>query len=180
MRKFFATATAMVFVLFWSFTLNGFAAELKTGDKAADFSLRDSTGKGYSLYAPEFQGKVLTVFYVDPDAKDLNHHAEEVLLKDTELAGHVHYKGLIISNLKASKIPVFLVKSAIKDKTQKTGVLILLDDDYKILRLWGLKNHTSSVVVLDKDRVCRYIHNGKLSRADVENVRKMINEYLVK
>lgn len=178
MRKIFAAATVMGMI--FGVVLNGFPAELKTGSKAADFFLKDSAGKTYSLSAPEFAGKVLSIFYVDPDAKDLNHLAEEVLLKDAVLVGHAHYKGFSISNLKATKIPLFLVKSAIKDKQHKTGILILLDNDYTILRLWGLKNHTSSLVILDKEGICRYVHNGKLSRAHVENVRKMINEYLIK
>ncbi len=173
-------AALVVVCILWGGVLHGFAAELKVGDKAADFSLKDSTGKAYSLHTPELEGKVLSIFYVDPDEKDLNHHVEEALLKDKGLERNVRYKGLGITNLKASKMPKFLIKSAIKDKQKKTGSLILLDADYMILNLWGLKNHTSSLVILDKDRICRYVHNGKLSLAETEKVLKIIKEYQVK
>ena len=171
---------AMVLVMFLCSVLGGFAAELKVGDKAPDFSLKDSKGKTYSLHSPEFQGKVMSVFYVDPDEKDVNSHVEDALLKDPGLERNVRYKGLGITNLKASKMPNFLIKSVIKSKQEKTGAVILLDYDYTILNLWGLKNDTSSVVILDKDRICRYVYNGKLPAAEVDKVLKIIKEYQVK
>lgn len=171
---------AMVLAMLLCSVLGGLAAELKVGDKAPDFSLKDSKGKAYSLHSPEFQGKVMSVFYVDPDEKDLNSHVEDALLKDPGLERNVRYKGLGITNLKASKMPNFLIKSVIKSKQDKTGAIILLDDDYTILNLWGLKNDTSSVVILDKDRICRYVYNGKLPAAEVDKVLKIIKEYQVK
>ncbi|MFH2120125.1 MAG: hypothetical protein ABIJ25_06990, partial [Pseudomonadota bacterium] len=48
------------------------AAELKVGDKAPDFKLKDSTGKEYSLASADFEGRVMSIFYVDPDEKDMN------------------------------------------------------------------------------------------------------------
>ena len=176
MKKIFAALMVMLLCG----VLNGFAAELKVGDKASDFSLKDSKGKAYSLYSPEFQGKVMSVFYVDPDEKDLNSHVEDALLKDPGLERNVRYKGLGITNLRASKMPNFLIKSVIKSKQEKTGAVILLDYDYVILNLWGLKNDTSSLVILDKDRICRYVYNGKLPPAEVEKVLKIIKEYQVK
>lgn len=160
--------------------LNVSAAELKVGDKAPDFSLKDSLGKTYSLSSPEYQGKVMSIFYVDPDEKDLNNHVEDALLKDPGLERNVRYKGLGITNLKASKMPNFLIKEVIKNKQEKTGAVILLDYDFTILKLWGLKNDTSSVVLLDKDRICRYVYNGKLPPAEVGKVLKILKEYQVK
>jgi uncharacterized protein len=171
--------SAVVVMLLCS-VLNGFAVELKVGDKAPDFSLKDSMGKAFSLHSPEFQGKVMSIFYVDPDEKDLNAHVEDALLKDPGLERNVRYKGLGITNLKASKMPNFLIKSVVKSKQEKTGAVILLDDKYTILNLWGLKNDTSSLVILDKERICRYVYNGKLPPAEVGKVLKIIKEYQVK
>ena len=63
----------------------------------------------------------MSIFYVDPDEKDLNAHVEDAFLKDPGLERNVHYKGLGITNLKASKLPNFLIKSVIKSKQEKTG-----------------------------------------------------------
>lgn len=171
--------TAVMIMLLCS-VLNVFAAELKVGDKAPDFSLKDSAGKAYSLNSPEYKGKVMSILYVDPDEKDLNSHVEDALMKDPGLERNVRYKGLGIANLKATKMPNFLLKSVIKSKQEKTGAVVLLDYDYTVLNLWGLKNDSSSVVILDKERICRYVHNGKLPPAEVEKVLKIIKEYQVK
>jgi predicted transcriptional regulator len=172
------TILAVFFVLLFSFTV--LAAELKVGEKAPDFSLKDSQGKTYTLDSDEFKGRVLSVFYVDPDAKDLNTHVEDALLKDKGLDRDKAYKSFGITNLKATKMPNFIVKSVIKDKQEKTRAIILLDYDYTILNLWGLKNHSSNLVVLDKDRICRYLYKGKLPPDEASRAINIIKEYQVK
>jgi len=74
----------------------------------------------------------------------------------------------------------FIIRSVIKNKQEKTGAIILLDDKYTILNLWGLKNHSSDVVVLDKERICRYIYEGKLPEGEVSKMANIIKEYQVK
>ncbi|MBU4583144.1 MAG: YtfJ family protein [Proteobacteria bacterium] len=156
------------------------AAELKVGDKAPDFKLKDSTGKEYSLASPDFEGRVMSIFYVDPDEKDMNVHVEDVLLKDPDLDRKNRYKGLGITNLKATALPNFLIKGIIKSKQEKTGAIILLDYDYTILNLWGLQNDSSNIVILDKERICRYIYKGKLPPEEVAKMIGIITEYQVK
>ena len=158
------------------------AAELKVGDKAPDFKLQDSTGKEYTLEDPRFKGKVLYIAYVDPDEKDTNNHVEEALKKERESGGldKTHYEGFGFANLKATNLPNFIIKILIKNKQEKTGALVLLDYDYTILNLWGLKNHSSEVVVLDKDRICRYIYSGKLPPEELIKMIQIIKEYQVK
>jgi predicted transcriptional regulator len=77
-------------------------------------------------------------------------------------------------------MPNFLIKSAIKSKQEKTGAIIILDLDYTILNLWGVKNDSSDVVVLDKERICRYVYNGKLPPEELTKMIGIIKEYQVK
>ena len=156
------------------------AAELKVGDKVPDFKLKDSTGKEYLLASPDFEGSVISIFYVDPDEKDMNVHVEDALLKDTGLDRKTRYKGLGITNMKATALPNFLIKGIVKSKHEKTGAIILLDYDYTILNLWGLQNDSSNVVIVDKERICRYIYKGKLPPEEVAKVIEIIKEYQVK
>lgn len=156
------------------------AAELKVGEQAIDFKLKDSLGKEYTLNSPEFMGKVLSIFYVSPAEKDMNAHVEDVLLRDAGLDRNKRYRGLGISNNKASNLPNFVINRIIKSKQEKTGAIILVDDNYTILNLWGLKNHSSNIVVLDKERICRYIYKGKLPPAEVEKLINIIKEYQAK
>jgi uncharacterized protein len=169
----------VLLALLWTVSIS-LAAELKIGDKATNFKLQDSTGKEFSLDSPDFKGRVMSIFYVDPDEKDMNSHVEDALLKDPGLDRKVTYKGLGITNLKASALPNFIIKGVIKSKQEKTGAIILLDYDYTILNLWGLKNDSSNLVILDKDRICRYIYKEKLPPEEVAKMIAIIKEYQVK
>jgi uncharacterized protein len=174
----------IIFVL-WFVLLtvsSAFAAELKVGGKAPDFKLNDSAGKEYSLNVPQFKGKVLYIAYVDPDEKDTNNHVEEALKKEqgAGVLDKAHYESFWIVNLKATAKPNFLIKSHLKSKQKQTGSTIILDLDYTILNLWGIKNDSSNVVILDKERICRYVHNGKLSSEEVVKMIEIIKEFQVK
>jgi uncharacterized protein len=173
-------AVSAVFFVLLLCALPAGAAELRVEQKALNFSLKDSQGKTYTLDSADFKGKVLSILYTDPDKKDLNNHLEDILLKDQGLDRNKTYKSIDIANLKASKLPNFIIKSVIKNKQEKTGTIILLDDKYTILNLWGLKNHSSDLIVLDKDRICRYIYKGKLPPEEIIKAINIIKEYQVK
>jgi predicted transcriptional regulator len=175
------TVLLVLLVFLWMVSAAA-AAELKVGDKAGDFKLKDSTGKEYSLDHPQFKGKVLYVAYVAPGEKDTNNHVEDLLKKERESGAldKNRYEGFGIVNLKSSSLPNFLIKSAIKEKQEKTGAIILLDYDYTILNLWGVKNDSSDVVVLDKDRVCRFVFCGKLPPDELAKMLQVIKEYQAK
>jgi len=158
------------------------AAELKVGDKAPDFKMKDSTGKEYSLEDPRFKGKVLYIGYVDPDEKDTNNHVEDALKKEVDSGAleKTRYEGFGFANLKATNLPNFIIKMIIKSKQEKTGAVVLLDYDYTILNLWGLKNDSSEIVVLDKERICRYTYSGRLPPEELVKMIQIIKEYQVK
>jgi predicted transcriptional regulator len=175
------TVFFVMLALVWIVSVS-LAAELKVGEKAQDFKLKDSTGKEYSLEDPRFKGKVLYIAYVDPDEKDMNNHVEEALKKERDSGGldKNRYEGFGFANLKATNLPNFIIKALIKSKQEKTGALVLLDYDYTILNLWGVKNDSSDVVVLDKERICRYVYNGKLPPEELTKMIGIIKEYQAK
>ena len=168
----------VLLALLWS--TSAIATELKVGDRANDFSLKDSLGKEYSLNSPELKGRVLYFNYSDPDSKDMNKHVDDALKSDAGLDRKKGYVGLGIANMKASLWPDFAIARVIKSKQQETGATILLDDNYIILNSWGLKNKVSNVVVLDKERICRYIYKGKLPTAEIGKLINIIKEYQVR
>src|SRR5208283_6005653 len=103
-------ALAVVFlVLLWSASV-AWADELKIGEKAPNFSLQDYSGKVYTLDSQEFQGRVISIFYNDPDKKNWNKHVEDALLKDDGLDRKNNYMSLCITNLKASKLPNLIIR----------------------------------------------------------------------
>jgi predicted transcriptional regulator len=173
---------SFVLLMFFSTVALSLAAELKVGDKAPDFKMKDSTGKEYSLEDPRFKGKVLYIAYVDPDERDTNNHVEDALIKerDSGALDKTRYEGFGFANLKATNLPNFILKALIKSKQEKTGAVVLLDYDYTILNLWGLKNDSSEIVVLDKERICRYKYSGRLPPEELAKMIQIIKEYQVK
>jgi len=167
-------------LLVWMGSVSYAGAELKVGDKAANFILKDSLGKEYTLNSPEFQGRVVYINYADIGSKDMNKHVDDTLKKDPGIDRKKSYVGFGIANMKASIVPDFIIARVIKSKQQETGATILLDDNFIILNSWGLKNNVSNVVVLDKKRICRYIYKGKLPSEEVEKLINTVKEYQVK
>jgi predicted transcriptional regulator len=170
----------IVFLMLLWFVSPVAAVELKVGDKAPDFRLKDSLGKEYMLASPEFKGRVVYFNYADPGSKDMNKHVDDALKQDPGLDRKKSYVAFGIANMKASLLPNFAIAKIVKNKQQETGAVILLDDNYIILNNWGLTNKVSNVVVLDKNKICRYIYKGKLSPAEMTRLIKIIKEYQVK
>ena len=141
----------VLLTLMWS--VSSASTELKVGEKAADFILKDSLGKEYTLNSAEFYGRVVYINYSDISSKDMNKHVDDSLKGDPGIDRKNSYVGFGIANMKASIVPDFIIAGVIKSKQEETGATILLDDNYAILNLWGLKNHSSNVVVLDKNRI---------------------------
>jgi predicted transcriptional regulator len=168
-------------ILLWT-VASVVAAEIKIGDSAAGFNLKDPKGVEYSLDAPLYKGKVVIVFYADPGSKDLNNELQNAL-KAAREAGTLdkkNYEGLGVVNVKDSIVPNFVLRSIIKSKQEETKATILIDPDYTVLNLWGLTKKTSNVIMLDKQRVCRYIFKGKVPSPDVAKIIALVQEYQVK
>jgi predicted transcriptional regulator len=175
------TFLAVLMILLWT-VASAAAAELKVGDSAAGFNLKDPKGVEYALDSPQYKGKVVVVFYGDPGSKDLNNELQNAL-KAAREAGQIdkkNYEGLGVVNVKDSIVPNFVLRSIIKSKQEETKAVILIDPDYTVLNLWGLTKKTSNIIMLDKQRVCRYLYKGKVPAADIAKVISLIQEYQVK
>ena len=172
----------MIFLFVFGVVLPTAAADLKVGDKASGFTLKDPAGTEYSLESPLYKDKVVVVFYADPGSKDVNNDLQNAL-KSARAAGRIDktkYEGLGIVNLKDSMVPNWLLKSIIKSKQEETKAVILTDPTYGVLNSWGLMKKTSNIIMLDKQRVCRYLCKGKVPQADIEKLISLIQEYQVK
>lgn len=175
------TFLAVLMILLWT-AASVVAAEIKVGDSAAGFNLKDPKGVEYSLDAPLYKGKVVIVFYADPGSKDLNNELQNALkaAREAGTLDKTNYEGLGVVNVKDSIVPNFVLRSIIKSKQEETKATILIDPDYTVLNLWGLTKKTSNVIMLDKQRVCRYIFKGKVPSPDVAKIIALVQEYQVK
>lgn len=172
---------AMVFLVLFCGAFVSYAAELKVGDKVNDFKLKSALGdKEYSLNSPEFAGKVVYIVYASSSSADDNDHVSNALDANQEVQRvkkENKYTGLGIGNQKDSPVPNFIIKQIAKRKQQKTGAIILLDPDFAIGNGWGVPHKVATSILVDKNRIVRYIYSGKTPADNIPKLVELIKQY---
>lgn len=163
--------------------LTSFAAPLKVADKMPNFTLKDALeDKEYSLSSPEYANKVVYIVYASSSSADDNDHVTAALNANPDiirLKSEKKYIGLGIGNQKDSPVPNFMIKMISKRKQKTSGAVILLDPDFTIGNILGLESpHKGAVSVLvDKNRVIRYIYDGKTPAENIPKIVELIKKY---
>ena len=167
---------AVVFLVLLLGSFTSYAAGLKVGDKLPNFTLKAGLDdKEYSLSSPEFTGRAVYIVYASMSSADDNDHVSDALKANKDLdrlKKENKYVGLGIGNEKDSPVPNFLIKSISKSKQKKTGAIILMDPDFTFGNLTGAPHKIATSILVDKDRVIRYIYSGK---TPMENIPKLID-----
>jgi predicted transcriptional regulator len=172
---------AVVFLVLLLGTFTSYAAGLKVGDKIGDFKLSAALdNKEYSLSSPEFAGRVVYIVYASSSSADDNDHVSDALKANKDLdrlKKENKYVGLGIGNEKDSPVPNFLIKSISKSKQKKTGAIILLDPDFTIGNLLGAPHKIATSILVDKERIVRYIYSGKTPMGNIPQLVDLIKKY---
>jgi predicted transcriptional regulator len=167
---------AVVFLVLLLGAVTSYAAGLKVGDKIGDFKLKAALDdKEYTLSSPEYAGRVVYIVYASSSSADDNDHVTEAIKanKDIDrLKSENKYVGLGIGNEKDSPVPNFMIKIIAKRKQKSSGAIILLDPDFTIGNLVGAPHKIATSILVDKQRVVRYIYSGK---TPMENIPKLID-----
>jgi hypothetical protein len=170
----------MIFTLLFTslalISINGQSGtKLEVGKKAPEWVFKDKDQKEYTMNS--WSGKVLQVNYVDPDEKDLNEPYNEALdkaVKTEKRIDSVLFKGIGITDCKSTWLPNGVIRSIAGNKAKKFKTVILFDYDAKLQALWGLPKDNYSIVLLDKNRICRAIYLGKIPISENEKIIQMI------
>ncbi len=146
------------------------AAEV--GDALPDPNVRDADDTPIAL--PDFGKKVLTVFYADADVADVNDP-----LVDAFQARHLNpelSRGIGVANLEDSKAPNFLIRAVIRGKNKKYHTNILTDPNHSLPKAWGLGdcNNQSVVVIIDQNRVVRWVRRGPVRGPDIDEAIALV------
>jgi predicted transcriptional regulator len=165
MRK---TILMILVVLLWTVS-SAVAAPLKVGDKAPNFNLKDATGQAWNLDAPAWKGKVLLFNCLPSEEGKTNAAITTAVNADKGIDQVKLYSGVGIFSA-----PSAAAKGALRSTMKASGKVYLIDDDDKILGLWGLKPMTSNIVVLDKKRVVRFINMGKVPDAEIPKLMALV------
>jgi predicted transcriptional regulator len=170
----------LIFSLFFTalaaITMNGqTGVKLDVGMKAPDWKFNDDNKKEFTM--DSWAGKVLQVNYVDPDEKDLNEPYNEAIdkaVKVDKTIDSVFFKGIGITDCKSTWLPNGVIRLIAGNKAKKFKTTILFDYDAKLQNLWGLPKDSYSVVILDKNRVCRALYKGKIPDTEIEKIIQLI------
>jgi len=166
-------------LLFGSLTSISIWGQTKTnlavGMKAPEWKFLDANSKEFTMNS--WASKVLQLNYVDPDEQDLNEPFNDVVKKATDVDKRINkelFKGFGIVDCKSTWKPDFLIRKIAGNKAKKFDTTILFDYDATLQNLWGLPKDSYTVVILDKQRVCRAIFKGKMAESDYEKTIQLI------
>jgi predicted transcriptional regulator len=149
--------------------------KLAVGIKAPDWMFTDSDRKEFTMNS--WAGKVIQVNYVDPDESELNEPFNEAVNKAVDVDKRIsrdQFKGFGVVDCKSTWKPDFLIRSIAGKKAKKFDTTILFDYDAQLQELWGLPGDSYSVVILDRNRICRALYTGKIPESENEKIIQFI------
>jgi len=173
MKKMIITLVFSLFVLPVAFGQQN--VKLAVGMKAPEWMFTDSEKKEFTMNT--WAGKVIQLNYVDPDESELNEPFNEAVNKAVDVEKRISrdfFKGFGVVDCKSTWKPNGLIRTIAGNKAKKFNTTILFDYDAKLQSLWGLPEDNYSVVILDKNRVCRYLAIGKIPATDNEKIIQLI------
>lgn len=170
----------ILFCLTLSLSVLNVYGKLPVGQKAPNIELQGELGgrvDGSPWKSEEIIGKVYTLFYVDPDEKELNQHVEKAL--KAENFSRDQYGSIAVINMDATWLPNFSIESSLKSKQKKFPRTIYVKDMKKELaRKWSLQDDSYDVVAFDKTGTVIFSQDGQLSEEDIKTLITTIRENL--
>ena len=166
-------ATMIFLMLFPTMVL----AELPVGEIPPKVVLKDDLGgklDGTQWSSEELvSGKVIVLFYVDPDESELNNHVSDAL--KAENYPKEKYGSIGMANMAATWLPNFAINMKLKSKQEQYKSTVYVKDLEKTLvKKWGLSDDNSDVVVFGKDGRVLYSVDGKFTDTQVKEIVKVV------
>ena len=172
MKKTTLTLLAFALVSFMVTAQNG---KLKVGDPVPKWVLPNASKVDHSM--DTWKGKVLQINYVDPDVSDLNDPFNDVIDKATDIDKTIdkqYFKGFGIIDSKSTRKPNGIIRMLAKSKEKKYGTTILFDYEAEIRKAWGLPADNYTIIIVDKNRICRAIYEGQIPESEHQKVVDLI------
>ena len=153
------------------------SAELPIGEIPPNIILEGDLGgrlDGSAWNSEELiSGKVMVLFYVDPDESDLNNHVSDALKAENFPLDK--YGSLGVANMGATWLPNFAINIKLKSKQEKHKSTVYVKDLEKILvKKWGLNDDDSDVMLFGKDGKVLYSVDGKFTDTQVKEIVKTV------
>jgi predicted transcriptional regulator len=174
MKKLILTIFIASLTVISSFSQNG---KLEVGMKAPDWVFTDADKKEFTM--DSWAGKVLQINYVDPDESDMNDPFNDAVNKAADVDKIINrdfFKGFGIVDTKSTWKPNGLIRMIAGNKAKKYNTTILFDYKGILHESWGLTKDNYTVVILDKNRVCRALFEGKIPETENQKIIDLIIE----
>ena len=168
------TLTTMIFIMLFPTMVQ---AELPIGEIPPKVVLKDDLGgrlDGTQWSSEELvSGKVIVLFYVDPDESELNNHVSDAL--KAENYPKEKYGSIGMANMAATWLPNFAINMKLKSKQEQyKNTLYVKDLEKTLVKKWELSDDNSDVVVFGKDSSVLYSVDGKFTDAQVKEIVKVV------
>ncbi len=173
MKKVFLSILTVSLLLIWTDAYG--QLKIKVGEKVPEWAFTDADKKAFTM--DSWAGKVLQINYVDPDESDLNDDYNDYLDKAIDVDKRIdreHFKGFGIVDCKSTWKPNSLIRLIAGNKAKKYDTTILFDYDGELQKNWGMPKDSYSVVIVDKNRVCRAVYTGKIPASEYEKIVQLI------
>ena len=123
------------------------AMAISVGGTIRNIKLQMANEEGTEMWIPHIGKKVVSIFYTDPDVKDVNEPLTE-FLKSKYKSERAYYVGVGIANCKDTWIPNGIILSSAKSKAAKYKSTVLLDREHYCKKYWGLGDCNGKGVVI--------------------------------
>ena len=132
---------------------------------------------GAAWHSSMLKGKIHTVFYVDPDKRDLNNPLADALKAKNFDRAKVNSVAII--NLAATWLPNVFIEAKLKEKQKKFPHTIYVKDKKKVLvKQWGLADDNSDILIFDQKGRLIYKKFGQVSDEEIQEVIALIEQNL--
>ena len=148
---------------------------LEVGMKAPEWVFTDADRKEFTM--DSWPGKVLQINYVDPDESDLNDPFNDAVNKAADvdkIINRDYFKGFGIVDCKSTWKPNGLIRMIAGKKAKKYDTTILFDYKGVLQQNWGMPKDSYTVVIVDKNRICRAIYKGKIPESENQKIIQLI------
>ncbi|HHD78156.1 MAG TPA: transcriptional regulator [Epsilonproteobacteria bacterium] len=123
------------------------------------------------------KGKIYTLFYVDPDKKDVNNALANAL--KARKFDRKKVDSVAIINLAATWMPNVLIESKLKEKQKKFPQTMYVKDKKKVLvNKWSLADDNSDILIFNKKGKLIYKKFGKVTVKEIPAIIKLIEKNL--
>lgn len=159
--------------------IQSFAAPT-VGDVLPKIELSGDKGglvSGNAWTSESIKGKVLTLFYVDPDKKGINEPLETAL--KAEKFPHEKFGSIAVINMAATWLPNGVISSSLKSKQEEFPLTTYVKDMDKVfVKEWKLADDSYDVMIFDVTGRLRYYKSGTLDKSDIDTFIALIKELI--